>query len=89
MIASLHCPVLLISLGSRIELRIEILRGIPSISCLHGLIKNSTDQLELQKIFYDASIKSQQHAVHTRYMPGATAGTLLSILAPLIFTTTR
>lgn len=87
-IAPLHCPVLFISLGSRAELRIKILRGILPTSCLCCPIMNTIYQLDLQKIFYGA-INSQQHASSTCYVSGTTPSTILSVLAPLIITILR
>lgn len=86
-IASLHGPVLLIALSSRVELRIQILRGILPISCPHCPIMNTIYQLDLQKLFYDANINNYQHAPSTGYVSGTMPSTVLCILASLIFTT--
>lgn len=86
-IASLHGPVLLIALSSRVELRIQNLRGILPNSCPHCPIMNTIYQLDLQKLFYDANINSYQHAPSTGYMSGTMPSTILCILASLIFTT--
>ena len=76
-----HCP------GSRVELRIQIVRGIPPTSCLHCPVMNNIYQLDLQKLFYDANINSYQHAMSTGYVSDAMPSAILSILAPLISTT--